>query len=106
MEQRLIGTLAFFSFEDIVIIIKKIQPGGREILFTIINAFLDVVIVVPMLYLQLLPFSVVPYPAVVDNYFLTEHPRTSFQNGRFRGKAFLMSFTADESFGDYRELNY
>lgn len=49
---------------------------------------------------KLLPFSVVPFPAVVDNYYLTEHPRTSFKNGDFHGEAFLLSFTADESFGD------
>ncbi|XP_048760480.1 neuroligin-4, Y-linked-like isoform X2 [Ostrea edulis] len=54
----------------------------------------------------LLPFSVVPFPAVVDNYYLTKHPRSSFQNGEFRGNAFLLSFTADESFGDIDLENY
>nr|XP_011442801.2 neuroligin-4, X-linked [Crassostrea gigas] len=49
---------------------------------------------------KLLPFSVVPYPAVVDNYYLTEQPRTSFKNGDFHGEAFFLSFTADESFAD------
>lgn len=49
---------------------------------------------------KLLPFSVVPFPAVVDNYYLTEHPGTSFKNGDFNGEAFLLSFTADESFSD------
>ncbi|XP_061175674.1 neuroligin-4, Y-linked-like isoform X2 [Saccostrea echinata] len=54
---------------------------------------------IEMIFSTLLPFSVVPYPAVVDNYFLTKYPRSSFQNGEFHGNAFLVSFTADESFG-------
>ncbi|XP_062583756.1 neuroligin-4, X-linked-like [Saccostrea cucullata] len=85
------------------------QFPGSNINATILQYALDVADIrtidikdikaIEIIFSTLLPFSVVPYPAVVDNYFLTKYPRSSFQNGDFHGNKFLVSFTADESFG-------